>query len=247
MRVRINPYNRASSSAKLLSELTGWKRLRKSGSRFSPTPEDVIVNWGDSRLPEGLPCRVLNKPQSIMAASNKLIAFRRLKEAGVTIPEYWENWEELPSDTKIVARGQLTGHSGAGIHVGQRGSIPEGCKLYTKYIPKQHEFRVHVVVGRSVFTQRKARRHSVEQPNWDVRNLAGGFVFVDAGDACNEGIEQLGAQAVGALGLDFGAVDVILGKYDSVPYVLEVNTACGLEARTALKYAEALKEGLIQL
>jgi glutathione synthase/RimK-type ligase-like ATP-grasp enzyme len=98
------------------------------------------------------------------------------------------------------------------------------------------------VGGEVIFTQRKARKTSVEEPNWAVRNLAGGFVYV-AAEAGEGPPDELAIKAVAALGLDFGAVDVILGR-DGQFYVLEVNTACGLEERTADKYVEAFKEML---
>ena len=47
--------------------------------------------------------------------------------------------------------------------------------------------------------------------------------------------------AVEALGLDFGAVDIILGK-NGIWYVLEVNTACGLEGTTLEKYCEQFRK-----
>jgi len=45
--------------------------------------------------------------------------------------------------------------------------------------------------------------------------------------------------AVSALGLDFGAVDIIYNEHENQYYVLEVNTAPGLEGTTVEKYAEA--------
>ena len=51
----------------------------------------------------------------------------------------------------------------------------------------------------------------------------------------------MGIDAVSALGLDFGAVDIIEDA-DGKLYVLEVNTAPGLEGQTLTLMAEALKE-----
>ena len=52
-------------------------------------------------------------------------------------------------------------------------------------------------------------------------------------------------EAVLALGLDFGAVDLVLCKDTGLPYVLEVNTAPGLHSPTVLAaYVEAIKEML---
>ncbi|MNY63636.1 hypothetical protein D3C86_2006230 [compost metagenome] len=51
--------------------------------------------------------------------------------------------------------------------------------------------------------------------------------------------------AVNAIGLTFGAVDVIWNEYRHQAYVLEVNTAPGLTGTTLEKYAEAFR-GLMQ-
>lgn len=241
MRVRLFPYNRGSRSARMLAEQTGWLRLRTDGtSRFRPRDGDTVVNWGSSRCPD-YPCRVLNPRQSIINAADKLTSFRLLKEAGVAIPDFWESYENAPRDTKLVGRSTLTGHSGDGISIGRKGDevLVSDAPLYTRYIPKEHEYRVHVVGDRAIFTQRKARRLEHTDPNWEVRNLANGFVFVAA--ECNEATERQAVAAVQALSLDFGAVDIIFPRREPLqPLVLEVNTACGLEERTAQKYAEAL-------
>jgi D-alanine-D-alanine ligase-like ATP-grasp enzyme len=50
--------------------------------------------------------------------------------------------------------------------------------------------------------------------------------------------DQLSVEAVAALGLDFGAVDIIEDKEGNF-YVLEINTAPGLEGHTVTSYAKA--------
>jgi D-alanine-D-alanine ligase-like ATP-grasp enzyme len=43
-------------------------------------------------------------------------------------------------------------------------------------------------------------------------------------------------KAVNALGLDFGAVDIIYNGHEDKYYVLEVNTAPGMEGETMFSY-----------
>ena len=50
--------------------------------------------------------------------------------------------------------------------------------------------------------------------------------------------DTIAVNAVKALGLDFGAVDIIYNEKENQYYVLEVNTAPGLEGTTLIKYAE---------
>jgi D-alanine-D-alanine ligase-like ATP-grasp enzyme len=74
-----------------------------------------------------------------------------------------------------------------------------------------------------------------------VRNLANGFVYVfdEAPPAC---VKEEAIKALESTGLAFGAVDVIYNQQQDKAYVLEINTAPGLEQRTAEAYALAFKE-----
>jgi len=47
-----------------------------------------------------------------------------------------------------------------------------------------------------------------------------------------------GLASVMALGLDFGAVDIVYNENDNKAYVLEINTAPGLSGTTLEKYVE---------
>jgi hypothetical protein len=99
---------------------------------------------------------------------------------------------------------------------------------------------VHVIA-----VQRKARRHDTPDAdvNWQVRNHDNGFVFVRGG--VNPPADVLGAarSALLASGLDFGAVDVIYNEQQEKAYVLEINTAPGLEGQTIADYAAFFKGG----
>jgi len=71
-----------------------------------------------------------------------------------------------------------------------------------------------------------------------IRNHNNGWAFVENSVSfpSAESKEEVCREAIAAVdccGLDFGAVDVVLGKEDEKAYVLEVNTAPGLES-TAL-------------
>ena len=113
--------------------------------------------------------------------------------------------------------------------------------LYTRYVPKQDEYRVHVFGGRVIAVQRKARRNDVENPNWRIRNHANGFVFAREGVVAPQQVIEQSIMAVAALGLDFGGVDVIFNRHRDTAYVLEINTACGLEGQTVNDYADAIR------
>lgn len=247
MATKLYSYNPGSESAKALAEALGIKRLKHEGSKWKPKAGDVVINWGSSSLPPGLAnAIIINKPEAIGRASNKLLAFQAFKNAGVPIPEFTtdaaeaRNWIDNLKAT-VVVRTKLTGHSGDGIvmvgpdNVGDMVRAP----LYTEYVKKVQEYRLHVYKGKVFFIQRKARKKEVpdNEVNWQVRNHANGFIFANQGVEVPDGHKDAAVKAVEALGLDFGAVDLIETKKGEC-FVLEVNTACGLEGTTLEKYKE---------
>tara|TARA_B100001063_G_scaffold227047_2_gene237157 strand:- start:5765 stop:6559 length:795 start_codon:yes stop_codon:yes gene_type:complete len=250
------PYKGGSASVLALAEEIGAKRIRRNGSRFKGNQEKKVINWGCSELPDEVKlCNVLNKPDAVAKASNKLSFFNAVRQFNntsydeyINIPMFTTSKDEaqhwLDRGYKVVERHKLTGHSGEGIKIKQDGDVLEDCPLYVMYVKKKSEWRIHVLSGEVVDIQRKARDRSVpdEQVNWLVRNHANGFIF-----ARNEDVEvpsQVLEQAVTtvkALGLDFGAVDIIYNERGNEAFVLEVNTAPGLTGSTLTGYAERFK------
>lgn len=245
----IYTYNSNSKSAKLLSNALGVKRIKRANSRFKPRHHETVINWGCSSVPMGLEvCNVINKPERVGIASNKLRFFRFMAGKDVRTPDFTVDKElvELDGSSKIrwVARHELSGHSGSGIELihGDCQEIPN-APLYVKYIPKSHEYRVHVINGKVIDVQRKARSSRVadEDVNWSVRTHSTGFIFArNEGHEPPEDVKVQGLRAVNELGLDFGAVDVVYQEKSFSAFVLEVNTAPGLTGQTLDNYAREL-------
>lgn len=249
------PYKMGSQGAKELAKALGIKRLKREGSKFRGTPDKVVVNWGNGgRLPDQIAvCQVLNKPEAVNKAGNKLLAFNAMNawnEAGdveennVNIPEYTEDKEVADGWAEnglVVSRTVLRGHSGAGICIGGGGVPVEPAPLYVKYVKKTQEYRVHMLKGNVIDQQRKARNKGVadDDVNWQVRNHDNGFIFMREGVALPDVALDQARFALDALGLDFGAVDLIYNEHENKYYVLEVNTAPGLTGTTLEKYTEA--------
>ena len=242
MRYRVYPYKQGSASARALSLQLNGKVLKREGSTFHPKEGDRIINWGSSSFPDFGSATVFNPDLSL--AQNKLTAFEAFRNAQVSVPDFWTNREEIPSDVyPVMCRTILTGHSGAGIVIANSPEELVDAPLYVRYVKKKDEYRVHVLRDKVFFIQRKARKLDVATPNWMVRNLAGGFAFVETPyESVSGAVIDQARWALKAVNLDFGGVDVIWNDKTARAYVLEVNTACGLEERTAKKYAEAFNE-----
>jgi len=244
----IYPYSPASQSSKDLANAIGIKRAKHEGKAIKT---DLLINWGASSIAREYNGEILNKPQAVAKAVNKLSSFKAL-DGHCTLPGFTESLEEankwLAEGATVVARTKLTAHSGEGIVIVDPDSgdkLPE-AKLYTRYVPKSEEYRLHVFKDEVFFVQRKARNKDIpdDKVNWKVRNHGNGFVFANKDIVFDnrKAAHAEAIQAVAALGLDFGAVDLIYNKRHGKYYVLEVNTACGLSGSTLDAYAKVFKD-----
>jgi glutathione synthase/RimK-type ligase-like ATP-grasp enzyme len=256
----ILPYKMASASAKTLAQELKAIRIKKEGSRFKGSAEKTVINWGCSEVSDEVAkCRIINKPEAVKLAANKLHFFERMlqhnrhadwDERTIAIPNFTterrvaESW--VNNGIIVVERHKLTGNSGEGIRLVEAGGEITDAPLYVKYIPKKQEYRVHVANGRVVDLQRKARRREVpdEQVNWRIRNHDNGFIFQRNNVGAPRYVAEEAVLAVSICGLDFGAVDVVYNEREGRAYVLEINTAPGLVGETLAGYVNRFKEWL---
>lgn len=246
----VYPYKAGSHSARELAQALGVRRISHRNSTFRGNPTKLIINWGATRLPEEVAkCQVVNAPENVRRASDKLQFFQN---ADCRKPSWTTDWRVAmemcaTNESTVVVRNVLNGHSGEGIVLVEPGEfMPEDAPLYTEYVPKRHEYRVHVFNGQVIDVQRKARRHDVADAdvNWKVRNNANGFIFARNGDALGDvpdDVLRQATDAVTSLNLHFGAADVIFNERQSLAYVLEVNTAPGLVGTTLENYVRAFQ------
>jgi hypothetical protein len=244
------PYTQGSRSAKALAEALGGKVLRLIGSEFIKKEDDLVINWGNSNAdPALISLNAGNNPDCIKRNSNKLSFFQHQKEQGNEefLPEFWTEPSGIDgyifdAGGMVVCRTNLVGHSGAGIVIASSfGEIVE-APLYTRYIKKKDEYRVHLGrEGSIIDLQRKARRFSCDTPNWLVRNHSNGFTYVRGNLNPPESVLIAAKAVLKASGLHFGAVDVIYNASQDKAYVLEINTAPGLVGQTIQSYANYFK------
>lgn len=251
MNLYIYPYKTASASVKSLKEALGVKSIKKEGSKFVGSVNKTVLNWGCHTLPdEVMACNVINKPEAVKIASNKLEFFNLAYEEGLNIPDFTTSqddariWSE--SGAVVVARTKLNGHSGDGMIVLESlahfEEIYHGdVAMYVRYIPKREEYRAHVFNGEVIDIQRKAvRKNSKLKPNFRIRSHNNGFVFVRNGFEAPPQVFEQALKTISITGLDFGAVDIIWNEYRSKAFVLEVNTAPGLEGTTLINYSKSM-------
>ena len=237
--------NRYSKSAKLVARLLGIRRIRVRNSRYRARVGDKIINWGSNALRSGMErARVFNRPP--LHGINKLTCFNILARNNVSIPEYTVDQRAVDRSSVWLARHTVTGSGGRGITIVNPGDTVPSAPLYVKYIPKKYEVRIHVANGEVFDVQQKMfRRGTGGDVNHKIRSHDNGFIFVRHGlsipTAALHKCKSEAVKAVVALGMDFGAVDVIFNERQDKAFVLEVNSSPGVENSTANNYRDMLR------
>lgn len=248
MRTVFAPYNLRVSATRELARMFDSICIRPEGSRFRPRYDDLIVNWGRSDLPDYPVGRVLNHPDAVSLCVNKLRSFSAFEEHGVPCVPWTQyiatakEWHALGEI--VVGRASLAGRGGQGIRMitPQDPDMPD-LPLYTKYMKRKHEYRVHVMDGKVIDVQQKKLRNGVEKNDltYKIRSYANGWIFAREGVVCPEAVQNAAIAAVRSLGLDFGGVDVGWNETAARAYVYEVNSAPGIEGTTVENYTAALR------
>jgi len=237
MRLFILPYKQASTSAKALAERLGVVRI--NGSKRLKL-SDVVLRWGNGPDVIGTN-NIINNEAAI--ACNKLSTFEMLKDNNIPTVDWTCDANEanswLDGGDVVLARTNIVGSKGDGIQVLSAVDWAD-AKLYTKYM-KAHEYRVHVFAGSVIDVQKKRRRNGAQTDSY-IKNANGGWVFCRDNITSPKIVYAASIAAVGALGLQFGAVDILYREADKRAAVLEVNTAPGLEGTTLENYANAINK-----
>lgn len=212
---------------------------------------DIVVRWGSQKPIE---CDMeINIPQALARASNKLTALETFYRAGISTPGFTRTWEQMEErllnmgtyDALILGRS-LRGFGGKDIKVyawsrENRGNINIPYHdWYSMYVGASREYRLHVVGGKVVRIQGKYRDIGTGGEGDIIRNYANGYRFRTPRRDLIPSRKDQAIQAVSVLGLDFGAVDMLVSVGGGPSYVLEVNTAPACSPLTARCYVGAL-------
>lgn len=178
---------------------------------------------------------------------NKIEQFRTFEAANVSSPKYTtdrSNLQHLESKT-MFARTLINSTNGRGIVEFTSDDPVPDAPLYTAYIPKKSEYRVHVVCGKVIDVQQKKKKRGFEGGrDTHIRNIANGYVYTRGDIVEPNGIRELAVKAVESLKYCYGAVDIIYNEKQDKCFVLEVNSRPGLMGTTLINYVNAIKGNL---
>jgi glutathione synthase/RimK-type ligase-like ATP-grasp enzyme len=170
--------------------------------------------------------------------TDKITRMEAMQAHGVrTVPWFSkDNWDRIPARAltyPLLARKSY-GFGGTDIvPIFQPEELPwriaAGWDWFSQYIPVRTEYRVWLFQGECIGMYEKVMQRPADY-KYIGRNFRNGFEFQQVVPL--HGICDLGDDALRAIGLDFGAVDILVGM-DNQIYVLEVNTAPGVLASHA--------------
>lgn len=261
MKIIISPWR--SATPRTLSKFLGARLVKLED--VGRVHAKAIINWGCSGLHGATATQVINDPHCVQLAANKLFCLNTMKADKIPTLEYTKKREEAlewNQKSSIIAHIDVHGHSGSGLkRLEPKTALAEFpyCDLYTKYFAKDKELRVLCIrhgdtfdtmflEKKRILPERYAEFGLAGKPDWFIRTHANGWIFSREAEVL-PGTTELAKRAMHAIGLHFGAVDILakpMGGAGGTAWdcrVGEVNTAPGLEGQTL----EFFKSGLFRL
>lgn len=224
------------------ADVTGPRLAKRLGIEGGSKPPegrvDVLIRYGSTK-PAPEPKRGVNSVEAIARAVDKRGSLLAFLEHGVTAPRP----EDYPSVLPAIGRKKRH-EQGSGFwlclqEADVRAALKAGADYFIPYIPTRSEYRVHVIGMAAAFMQQKEfikGKGRILSP-W-LRNKKMGWRLVRC--PAIAGVCYMGIRAVAALGLDFGAVDILRSDTDTL-WVLEVNTAPALRGTQLEDWSETFK------
>jgi len=189
---------------------------------------DYLIRYGCSRSVDYIPSvKTINRKKSIENTTNKYKMLKKMDNAGVPVSEYSRDLDELVNKCGYPIIGRSFNHmqgSDVNLILQRVDDEIQNNDYYLEYINKKKEIRVHVI-NNQIKKINVKKLENVSEYNSVVWNYENGFVF-GVEDNVHNGVSQ-SIVAVNCLGLDFGAVDLVIDENNNV-YIFEVNTGAGL-------------------
>lgn len=215
-----------------------------SSKEIPPSKMDVLVRFGSTLTIPFTPAWEINPRKALKAKSRRLDEMKLLIQHGIPTPPILALPGEDVEGPAVIRSTEAT-FGGESIEVLQAGATRQlgPDEMAVGLIDKVMQYRVHVCGPR-----RRIRELTPENPDATkqfIWNHKAGFTFnIDKTRTQDERSKlfNLGGEAVDALGLHFGAVDILMTA-DKEFYVCEVNSAPGQASESTREwYAEHLKQ-----
>jgi len=227
-----------------------FRKVRKVLKNKRIRSTDVFLRWGNasSDNPEG--CIEINNVDAIINASSKKRMIRLLNDAeGVTVPPFFftRNVESIPDEEYNDFIAQYQDEEGNFFVRDNEGKVRYDNDFgfldsyVMKPIDKVREYRVHVFDGEVIAIYEKIPNEG--ESGLVRKDINCKFSRCNPSNTrCNDGAQQMCIDAVNALGLTFGGVDIIRKRKvkgeEFEFFVTEVNSSPALNTNTIQTYVD---------
>lgn len=147
----------------------------------------------------------------------------------------------IQSGSIVFCRTLTRASEGKGIVVAETVDQLVDAPVYTLYTKKKREFRVHIFKDRVVQVVEKRKRTGwTENRDTRIRNSANGYVFCRDVDSLPSGLHEMALKASRVTNSDFRGVDIGYNELKDQLFVIEVNSAPGIEGSNVTDYVNTI-------
>ena len=235
--------------ARNIANSLGCKRFA-----FKTARDGILIRYGNVRTVNRTgyaahPKYEINTIEAINKARDKFNALKIMEEGGCRVPVAKTESPTIQNGKQEIWFGRkFHHHKGLDIVVCKTNreiqkAKEEGSNYFVKYIPIGKEYRYHVFgnkILQACIKFKEAGNGGVGNTDDIIRNLEHGWKFAEVEPQPKA--SEYAIKACKSLGLHFGAVDIIEEQGHTKLYVLEVNTAPGLDNKRLEAYTKAFKE-----
>lgn len=176
---------------------------------------------------------------------DKCAQYRWFASNSICCPEFTmdrtiaESW--LADGNCVFCRTLTRASEGRGIVVAETVDQLVDAPVYTLYTKKKREFRVHIFKDRVVQVVEKRKRTGwTENRDTRIRNSANGYVFCRDVSSLPSGLHQMALKASRVTNSDFKGVDIGYNELKDQLFVIEVNSAPGIEGSNVTDYVNTI-------
>lgn len=156
-----------------------------------------------------------------------------------TSQETVKQW--LEEGQTVFARTLTRASEGKGIVILSDAAEITPAPVYTLYRKKKREYRVHVFKDQIVHVLEKRKKKGFDgEVNTKIRNTANGYVFCSDNVVEPPGIRELALKAAKVTNSDFKGVDIGFNEKLNELFVIEVNSAPGIQGTNVDRYIQAI-------
>lgn len=207
-----------------LSKALGYKVWRSSKQK----PNRIHLLYGDQK--------------------GKIEQYQWFKNQGLSGLEFTTDVNEAKAwatSVPVICRTLTHSSKGKGIVVAESPSQVVKAPVYTKYKKKKKEFRVHIFKDKVVHILEKRRKSDYDgSSDAKIRNTANGYAFCSENVVEPDGLRDLALKASKVTASDFKGVDIGYNEKFNQLFVIEVNSAPGIEGTNVDRYIKVILENV---